>query len=193
MQNDERVNVRILRVGAASIVAAIALGIGVSGASATTTVATPGADVSRAGSVYETLMTGTSVGTEISTESFKVEPGGGTVGRTYETDSPTGIFSPAAAWGASYAKSSETAYLFYKGKAKAAGNVYNGKRITKVCIWFNQGGFKRSKTVCSSATSSGSRWSPGKEVSVSMVDNLSVNWPQTTFNIRTTRISPTIY
>ncbi|ROR96082.1 hypothetical protein EDD28_0656 [Salana multivorans] len=126
------------------------------------------------------------------TETYDVMPGGGTVGSVYETDPPSGP-TPFATWGSSYAISTETAWLYYKGRAKAAGNVFQGQRIVKVCIWYSQGSQNISGTVCSSASSNGGSWIAGAEKSVSAWDNLSVNWPQTRFNIETTRINPNIY
>lgn len=100
---------------------------------------------------------------------------------------------PNAVWGSSYAISTEIAYLWYNGTAKAAGNVYSNQRIIKVCIWYSQQGRANSATVCSSAHSNGSSWSSGSEVSVGFMDNLSDNWPATVFNIQTTRINPNVF
>lgn len=130
-------------------------------------------------------------GVEVITESYDVNPGEGPVGSIYEA-APTGI-SPLATWGSSYAISKETAQLYYKGRAKAAANVYSGKRIIKVCIWYSQGSVYVSGTVCSSASFTGSSWKVGSEKSVGQWDNLSVNWPQTTFRIQTTRINPSVH
>lgn len=133
-------------------------------------------------------------GYEVTTESHPVVPGqdplevswGGTPAP------PSGEISPMAYWGSSYATSTETAYVFYTGRAKAAGNVYNNQRIVKVCISYSHT-LRSSPTVCSSATSTGSSWYAGAEASVGFTDNLSDNWPQTSFNISTTRINPNVY
>ena len=97
-----------------------------------------------------------------------------------------------ATWGSSYATSTEYVQFFYKGLAKAAGNVYYNQRIIKVCISYSNPG-NSSPTVCSSASSNGGSWTAGSERSVTFADNLSLNWPQTTFNVTTTRINPNVY
>ena len=129
-------------------------------------------------------------GLEVVTETYKVNPGSDPINVTY-ADAPSGI-STFAVWGTSYATSSEIVQLYYQGKAKAAGNIYSGKRIVQVCIWYNQAGIKTDK-VCSTANSSGSSWIAGPEKKVGMWDNLSINWPQTEFNIQTTRIATNIF
>lgn len=129
-------------------------------------------------------------GVEVVTESFAVTPGGGPVGSFYG-GSPGGI-STFDVWGSSYATSAEIAYLYYQGKAKAGGNVFNGQRIIDVCIWYTRVGVNPSATVCSSASYNGYSWVAGSEKTVGFWDNLSVNWPSSVFNIRTTRINPQI-
>ncbi len=99
---------------------------------------------------------------------------------------------PMTTWGTSYATSTEIAQFVYYGKAKAGGNVYSGKRIIQVCIWYSHPG-RTSSTVCSSASSNGSSWSAGSEKTLTFVDNLSLNWPQTSFHVSTTRVSPNIF
>ena len=126
-------------------------------------------------------------GVEVTLESFMLTPGGEPVG--IELGSPY----TRDVWGSSYAISTEIAYAWYNGTAKAAANVYAGQRIIQVCIWYSQPGRADSPTVCSSASSNGVSWTPGSEVSVGFADNLSDNWPPSVFNIRTTRIDPGIY
>lgn len=59
---------------------------------------------------------------------FEITPGSGPVGVSYSSDCPD---SPGVrtVWGSSYAISTELLQLQYQGKAKAAANVYQGKRI----------------------------------------------------------------
>ena len=52
-----------------------------------------------------------------------------------DPSSSLGGISPMATWGASYAISWEDWQWWYHGKAKAAANIYSGKRIIQVCIW----------------------------------------------------------
>jgi hypothetical protein len=98
-----------------------------------------------------------------------------------------------SAWGASYATSSEIFQLYYEGKAKAAGNVYQNLRIISVCIWYTRGTARVSSEVCSNAIGDTYGWHPGPEVSVGVFDTLDWNAPPTVFNIKTTRINPNIY
>ena len=128
----------------------------------------------------------------VTTESYPVSPGQAPITVTYGSSAPSKGVAPMAVWGSSYATSSEFAEYIYTGRAKAAGNVYAGKRIIKVCIWYSYPGGTPSPTVCSSATSSGSSWRAGSEKSVTFFDHPSANWPQTTFHITTTRINPAI-
>lgn len=129
----------------------------------------------------------------VETEQFEITPGGDPVGRVFATTTMPGMIAPMATWGASYAISSETAQLYYTGRAKAAANVYNGLRIVKVCFWYSRGGSAVSSTYCSTASSSGSYWSPGAEVRHGVWDSLDPNAPPTVFNIQTTRINPNVY
>lgn len=177
-------NQRIPRV--LSAIAAIPLmTIGVLGLGATSAVAdepdTPETVVVN-GTTY-----GPEDGVEVTVDSFQLTPGGDPVG--IQLGSPY----TRDVWGSSYAISKEIAYAWYRGTAKAAANVYNGQRIIKVCIWYSQPGRANSPTVCSSASSNGTSWSPGGEVAVTFADNLSDNWPSSVFNIQTTRIDPRIY
>jgi len=107
------------------------------------------------------------------------------------TSETYGTLSGAGVWGTSYGTSKEYVAV-YRGKVKAAGNVYGGQRIIKVCMWYHHPG-RTSSTVCSSASSNGSRWTAGSEKTLSFVDNLSDNWPTTSFEVRTTRINPNSY
>ena len=96
-------------------------------------------------------------------------------------------------WGSSYATSTEIAYLYYQGKARAAGNVHLNQRIVRVCIWYSRNSVNITPVVCSNASSSSGTWVSGPEVSVGAWDTLGWNDPKTVFNIQTVRISPTIY
>ena len=98
--------------------------------------------------------------------------------------------APNATWGSSYATSTETAQIYYTGKAKAAANVYAGKRIVQVCIWYSRGGTRVSGTACSNANSARGYWVAGPEVETSAWDTLDWNAPKTIFNISTSRINP---
>lgn len=129
-------------------------------------------------------------GYNVTTETYDLEPGEDPLDVIYG-DPELGI-SPLAEWGNSYARSTETAQFIYTGRAMAAGNVYNGERIIQVCVWYSHPG-RSSDTVCSTATQAGTTWTPGSEAVVRFADNLSINWPQTEFNIETTRIHPDIH
>lgn len=94
------------------------------------------------------------------------------------------------AWGSSYATSSEYLQLFYRGVAKAAGNVYSNLRIVEVCIWYTREEIKISSKVCSTAYLSGGIWRSGAEVSTTTWDALTWDGPKTIFNISTVRIPP---
>lgn len=130
-------------------------------------------------------------GLEVDTESFIVTSGGGPVGKTYGNTS-NGI-SPMATWGSSYAYSTEIWQFFYKGQGRAAGNVYGGKRIVKVCFWWTRGGKKVSGTKCSSAKSTGHGWGTGPEAVGTFNDTLGSHDPKTKFHIKTTRINPNVH
>ena len=98
-----------------------------------------------------------------------------------------------AVWGSSYATSKEIFFLYYEGKAKAGGNVYQNERIVTVCIWYSSGPERVSDEVCSRATSNTVAWFPGPEVVVGAFDSLDWDAPKTILNIKTTRISPTVF
>ncbi|MCX8529104.1 MAG: hypothetical protein ORN27_03445 [Rhodoluna sp.] len=95
-------------------------------------------------------------------------------------------------WGTSFATSKEILWVFYQGIAYAAANVYQGQRIVQVCIWYTQDAKKVSYTVCSTATSDTGVWLPTDIAAVSTFDTLDWSAPHTIFNIRTSRISPTV-
>ncbi len=57
-------------------------------------------------------------GYEVDNYELELTPGGGTVGLRWGDRT-------RASWGASYATSTEIAYLYYQGKARAAGNVFD--------------------------------------------------------------------
>ncbi len=133
-------------------------------------------------------------GVSVTTESFEITPGtGATVGVRYSTSPTPGMITPLATWGTSYANSTEYAYLFYHGVAKAAGNVFSGERIIKVCIQYTRSGVAVADKRCSSASSSGSSWLSGSEVESWASDSPELVGPPTVFNIETTRINPTIF
>jgi len=129
---------------------------------------------------------GAAEGLVIDTEQFEVQPGGDPVGEYF------GDPYSRATWGASYAISEEIAWLWYRGTAKAAANVYSGLRIVQVCFWYTRNGTAISNTYCSNASTNGSSWSPGTEVAATVADTLDPNAPHTIFNIQTSRIDPHI-
>lgn len=183
----ERASVRVM-----GTLTAILMMVGIVATSGSAAAAEAGSE-SPSPEVVDEQEYGPEDGLEVTTETFELVPGEGPVGVEYgETPPAPGEIAPLATWGASYAKSTEYAQLLYVGKAKAAANVYSGKRIIAVCIQYVQAGRSSSK-VCSRATSSGSSWSAGAEKSVSFVDNLSDNWPRTVFTITTSRIDPQIF
>lgn len=124
-------------------------------------------------------------GYEVDSYEIELTPGGGTVGLRWGDRT-------RSTWGSSYATSTEIAYLYYQGKAKAAGNVFDGKRIVQVCIWYSRNGVNLTSTVCSNASSASGAWTSGPEVSVGAWDTLVWDAPKTTFNIQTVRISPSV-
>lgn len=164
------------------------IGLGATGASA---ARGPSSEAPAYGVVSGQLF-GPEDGYEVTTETYPVYPGQEDLDVIYGDALPEGAITPLATWGTSYAKSTHPTIFTYKGYARAAGNVFNGQRIIKVCIWYSHPG-RTGKTVCSSATSNGSGWTAGSEATVTFIDNLSINWPKTVFNISTTRINPNIY
>ena len=124
-------------------------------------------------------------GYEVDNYEIELTPGSGTVGLRWG-DRTRGT------WGSSYATSTEIAYLYYQGKARAAGNVFDGKRIVQVCIWYTRNGVNLTATVCSNASSASGVWTSGPEVSVGAWDTLLWDAPKTLFNIQTVRISPSV-
>jgi hypothetical protein len=133
-------------------------------------------------------------GLQVDTFQIEVEPGSEPVGLVFDDtmSNAPGSIVPLATWGASYAISTETIQLFYEGKAKAAANIYAGKRIIQVCIWYTRDGEQKGNKVCSNATTSGTVWLPGPEKKTSCWDSL-VPWdPPTIFNFTTVRIDPGI-
>ncbi len=75
----------------------------------------------------------------------------------------------------------------------AAGNIYLNERILRVCIWYTRDSVAITNQVCSNASSETGVWLPGPEVTVSAWDTLVWDAPKTIFNMKVTRISPTIY
>jgi hypothetical protein len=131
-------------------------------------------------------------GLKVDTYQCEIEPGSGTVGIEFR-DAPQGPGSvtPQATWGSSYAISTEWwSQLGYDGKAKAAANIFNNKRIIQVCMWYTRGGAAVSGTVCSNAASTGGSWLSGPEKTMSVWDSLNSRDPPTVFNFSTVRINP---
>lgn len=126
-------------------------------------------------------------GLEVATETFEVTPGGSPVGATY--NSATGGISTQAVWGSSYAYSQELFSVSYVGRAKAGGNIVDGKRIVRVCFWWTQAD-RTSATTCANANFSAGKYSPGPEVSNNFYDSLGLNAPKSFFHIQTSRIDP---
>lgn len=132
-------------------------------------------------------------GLKIDTFQIEIEPGSGTVGVVFEDTSNTpGSVTPQIAWGSSYAISTETFQIRYDGKAKAAANIFNGKRIIQVCIWYTRDNVQKGDKVCSNAASTGASWLSGPEVTTWCWDDLSWLVPPTIFNISTVRIDPAL-
>lgn len=96
-------------------------------------------------------------------------------------------------WGPSYATSTEYLYFVHAGKAKAAGNIFNGLRIVQVCIWYTRGVSIISDVVCSNASSDTGVWVAGAVATTSALDTPSSTDPKTIFRIQTTRIDPSIF
>lgn len=119
-------------------------------------------------------------------ESFSHEltPGSGeTVGSVWSEGGDFQNAMPSnARWGASYALSTEMFQFFYEGRALAAGNIYNGQRITQVCMLYKRGGAAISATVCSDARSDGRNWHPGPISTLSVRDTIVSNAPKTEFH-----------
>lgn len=136
---------------------------------------------------------GPSDGLEVDKQSFSITPGGDPVGIVMNGPVDTGGgLAPMTSWGASYAISKETAQLHYTGRAKAAGNVFQGKRIIQVCFWYSRGGSMVGSKKCSNAKFSDTSWKSGPEVSEGVWDSLNPKAPHTIFNIRTARVSPNV-
>lgn len=130
-------------------------------------------------------------GLVVDARQFEIEPGAGPVGVVFDDrGSGRDSITLQAVWGSSYAISTETLQFFYDGKAKAAANVFDGKRIIQVCIWYTRGLEVVSAKVCSTANFLAGAWNPGPEVRVSTTDSLDPNAPVTTFRISTIRINP---
>lgn len=122
---------------------------------------------------------------------FELSTGSGPAGVVYGSSHPDG-FGPMATWGSSYAISTEKFQLYYEGKARAAANVFQGKRIIKVCFWYSRGGQVLTSTTCSNAVAGPTYWASGPEVTDGVWDTLDWNAPKTIFNISTTRIDPDV-
>ena len=108
--------------------------------------------------------------------------------------SPAGLVNTTTFWwGSSYAKSTERLQLTYNGRAYAAGNLYNGKRVVKVCVTYRRNGVDLHPWVCSYARSTGQAWLPGEENSITLPDSLNPNAPTTYFRKSVTLIDPNVF
>jgi hypothetical protein len=130
-------------------------------------------------------------GLKVDTQQIELVPGSGDVSVVFE-DTTNGSVTPQLTWGASYAISKETFQVRYDGKAKAAGNVFNGKRIIQVCIWYTRDGVQKGDKVCSNADTVGANWVAGPERTTWCWDDPAPWAPHTIFNISTVRIDPRI-
>lgn len=128
-------------------------------------------------------------GEQIDTYQIEVKPGSGQLGMSWGQPNPL----LRTAWGASYAITTEYAFLHYVGRAKAAGNVYANVRYVQVCIWYTRSNVMVSDKVCSKASSASGNWVSGPEVTVDAWDSLGLNDPPTLFNIQTTKINPSVF
>lgn len=129
-------------------------------------------------------------GLVVTNEVFEVVPGGGLVG-SWSGPAP-GEITPRYVWGSSYAYSKEILQLEYMGYAKAAANVYNGKRYVQVCFYYTRGGVKLTPTKCSSASFNGG-WNAGPEVRYGVSDSLNPSAPKTYFVASKVAIDPTAH
>jgi hypothetical protein len=122
----------------------------------------------------------------------EIEPGSGPVGVEWgDTPHGPGSVTPQITWGSSYAISTEWwSQLGYDGKTKAAANIFNGRRIIQVCMWYTRDGAPVSDTLCSTAASTGGSWLSGPEVTMSVWDSLDPNAPPTIFNFSKVDINP---
>ncbi|WP_035880784.1 hypothetical protein, partial [Cryobacterium sp. MLB-32] len=175
---------KIQKIIAAASVALLLTGLGASAAYADSPEKTKGSDTI----VVSGQQLGPEDGLRVVTESYAITPGGDPVGATYPTTPPKGP-TPQLVWGSSYAYSQEYHSIQYTGYAKAAGNVYNGERIVRVCFWWTQAN-RTSVTTCADATYSGGYWYASPEAQALFEDSLDPNAPQTIFNIQTSRIDP---
>jgi hypothetical protein len=130
-------------------------------------------------------------GLQVDTMQLAIVPGSGPVGITFDgTSGKHGSPIPQLTLGTSYAISTETLQIRFDGKAKAAGNIYSGKRIIQVCIWYTRGGTQQGDKVCSNALDD--PWRAGPEKTTWCWDSLNPFDPQTQFVISTVRIDPRI-
>ena len=132
-------------------------------------------------------------GLVVDVEQITLVRGSGEVAVVFGDTSGNGSITPLAAWGSSYAISTETFQIRYDGKAKAAGNIYAGKRIIQVCIWYTRDNVQKGDKVCSGAYSDGYTWHAGPEQTTWCWDDLNPFAPPTIFNISTARIPPSVY
>lgn len=108
----------------------------------------------------------------------------------FGTQAEPGTVAPMVEWGSSYARTSETVQLRYTTRVKAAGNWYSGKRIIRVCGWYERDGVKvGGKTSCSSARPYGTSYLAGPEASHSVWDTLNPVAPKTTWHYSTIRVT----
>lgn len=131
-------------------------------------------------------------GLQVDTYQCGTESGSAEVGIVFsDTPQATGSITPMATWGSSYAISTEWLnQLGYDGKAKADANIFQGKRIIQVCMWYMRNNQNVSPTVCSTAASLGGSWMSGPEKRMSVEDSKGLNDPKTVFHMSTVRITP---
>lgn len=129
-------------------------------------------------------------GIKVDTYQCELLPGSGTVGLEF-SEPPQGSITPQIAWGSSYAISTEWwNQLGYDGKAKADANIWSGKRIIQVCMWYTRGGAKVSDTVWLERGKHRGSWLAGPVKTMSVWDSLDPNAPHTIFNFSKVGINP---
>lgn len=131
-------------------------------------------------------------GLEIDEYTSEVSPGSDPIFKQFPTDIKPGQVTPYVAWGSSYATTSESLQLRYTTKAKAAANVYQGKRIIQVCVWYTRDNKRVGKKSCSNANARSGigDWTPGPVVSHSVWDTLNPVAPKTKWHYSTARVNP---
>lgn len=133
---------------------------------------------------------GANEGLEIIEQSFEVVPGT-TTGTNFE-DPPTGEIVPMKAWGSSYAYSTEILWTTYRGTANAAANIYNGKRLVRVCFWWTRTGAADSAKTCANAKHLNGQWTPSGDVYGWFKDSLGLDDPKTYFHTSIALVDPNL-